>query len=123
MNTGAVRSQAHCPNQLTLPSCIGNVRSWLDVAVLPLVLSGFLALLAFGAVGHALAVAGRRRRNELAVLRVLGMTRRQSRMVVTTQATVLALIGLAFGVPLGIALGRTLWRAVADGTPLAYHPP
>jgi len=87
------------------------------------VLSGFLALLAFGAVGHALAVAGRRRRNELAVLRVLGMTRRQSRMVVTTQATVLALIGLAFGVPLGIALGRTLWRAVADGTPLAYHPP
>jgi len=94
-----------------------------DVAVLPLVLSAFLALLAFGAVGHALAIAVRRRRNELAVLRALGMTRRQSRMVVTTQATVLALIGLAFGVPLGIALGRTLWRAVADGTPLAYHPP
>jgi ABC-type antimicrobial peptide transport system permease subunit len=43
--------------------------------------------------------------------------------VVTTQATVLALIGLVFGVPLGIALGRTLWRVVAGSTPLAYHPP
>jgi len=94
-----------------------------DVAVLPLVLSGFLALLALGAVGHALAIAVRRRRSELAVLRALGMTRRQSRLVVTTQATVLALIGLVFGVPLGIALGRALWRVVADGTPLAYHPP
>jgi hypothetical protein len=94
-----------------------------DVAVLPLALSGFLALLALGAVGHALAIAVRRRRSELAILRALGMTRRQSRLVVTTQATVLALIGLVFGVPLGIALGRTLWRAVADGTPLAYHPP
>ena len=94
-----------------------------DVAVLPLVLSGFLALLAFGAVGHALAIAVRHRRHELAVLRALGMTRRQSRMVVATQATVLAVIGLAFGVPLGIALGRTLWRAVAYSTPLAYHPP
>jgi hypothetical protein len=94
-----------------------------DVAVLPLVLSGFLALLALGAVGHALAIAVRRRRSELAILRALGMTRRQSRLVVITQATVLALIGLVFGVPLGIALGRTLWRVVADGTPLAYHPP
>jgi MacB-like periplasmic core domain/FtsX-like permease family len=94
-----------------------------DVAVLLLVLSGFLALLALGAVGHALAIAVRRRRSELAVLRTLGMTRRQSRLVVTTPATVLALIGLVFGVPLGIALGRTLWRVVADGTPLAYHPP
>jgi hypothetical protein len=37
--------------------------------VLPLALSGFLALLAAGAVGHALTIAVRRRRHELAVLR------------------------------------------------------
>jgi hypothetical protein len=43
--------------------------------------------------------------------------------VVATQASVLALIGLAFGIPLGLILGRYVWRAVAGFTPLAYHPP
>jgi hypothetical protein len=94
-----------------------------DVAVLPLSLSVFLALLAIGAIGHALSIALRHRRHEIAVLRALGMTRLQSRMVLATQASVLALVGLVFGVPLGVALGRTLWRVVANFTPVAYHPP
>jgi hypothetical protein len=94
-----------------------------DVRVLPVVLGGFLALLAIGAVGHALATAVRRRRYEMAVMRALGLTRTQSRLVVVTQATVLAVVGLLFGVPLGLALGRTLWRLVAANTPLYYHPP
>ena len=57
------------------------------------------------------------------MLRALGLTRRQSRLVIVTQATLLAVIGLAFGIPLGIALGRTLWHAAANMTPLAYQPP
>jgi hypothetical protein len=94
-----------------------------DVAALPLALSAFLAVLAVGAVGHALSIAVRRRGHELAVLRALGLTRRQSRQVIITQASLLAVIGLAFGIPLGIALGRTLWHAAANITPLAYNPP
>src|SRR6266702_914705 len=94
-----------------------------DVAVLPLALSAFLAVLAVGAVGHALSIAVRRRGHELAVLRALGLTRRQSRQVIITQAGLLAVIGLAFGIPLGIALGRTLWHTAANMTPLAYQPP
>jgi hypothetical protein len=94
-----------------------------DVAVLPFALGAFLVLLAAGAVGHALVTAVHRRSSELAVLRALGMTRRQSRLVVVAQASVLAVIGLAFGVPLGLALGRLVWRLVALNTPLAYHPP
>ena len=93
------------------------------MAVLPLALAAFLALLALAAVGHALSSGVRRRRHELAVLRALGLTRRQSRLVIATQASLLALIGLAFGIPLGVALGRNLWRAAADMAPLAYHPP
>jgi hypothetical protein len=94
-----------------------------QVRELPAALGIFLAVLAMAAVGHALATAVRRRRHDVAVLRALGMTRWQSRGVVVTQATVLALVGLAFGVPLGIALGRTVWRVVADYTPLHYVPP
>ena len=102
---------------------VSQVQMVKDVAVLPLALSAFLAVLAVGAVGHALSIAVRRRGHELAVLRVLGLTRWQSRLVIVTQATLLAVIGLAFGIPLGIALGRTLWRAAADLAPLAYQPP
>ena len=94
-----------------------------DVAVLPLALAAFLTLLAIGAVGHALSSAVRHRRHELAILRALGLTRWQSRLVLATQATLLAVIGLAFGIPLGVILGRTLWRAAADLAPLAYQPP
>ncbi|HEV3066871.1 MAG TPA: FtsX-like permease family protein, partial [Streptosporangiaceae bacterium] len=94
-----------------------------DVSVLPLALGVFLALLATGAVGHALVIAVRRRRHELAVLRTLGLTSGQSRLVVVTQASVLAVIGLALGIPLGLAVGRAVWRLVANFTPLAYHSP
>jgi hypothetical protein len=94
-----------------------------QIRTLPVFLAGFLALLALGAVGHALATAARRRRHHVAVLRALGMTRTQSRVVVVTQASALALAGLLVGVPLGLALGRTVWRYVADTTPLFYVPP
>jgi len=94
-----------------------------QIRILPAFLAAFLAILALGAVGHALATAVRRRRHDVAVLRALGMTRTQSRWVVATQATVLAVVGLLVGVPLGVALGRTIWRYVADTTPLLYIPP
>ncbi|MGH8777232.1 MAG: hypothetical protein ACRDWI_19535 [Jiangellaceae bacterium] len=41
----------------------------------------------------------------------------------TTQATVLALVGLVAGIPLGVALGRTVWRSVADVMYVHYVPP
>jgi hypothetical protein len=94
-----------------------------DLRVLPTALGGFLALLALGAVGYALSTAVRRRGRELAVLRTLGLTGRQARLVIVTQATLLAVVGLAAGIPLGLAVGRAVWRVVADLTPLAYQPP
>ncbi|MGZ4625136.1 MAG: FtsX-like permease family protein [Kineosporiaceae bacterium] len=102
------------------PFAITQLRA---VQAFPLALAAFLALLALAAVGHALASAVRRRRHDIAVLRALGMTPRQSRAVVQTQAAVLAAVGLLLGVPLGVAAGRTLWRAVAGYTPLQYEPP
>jgi len=102
------------------PSRLAELR---QVQRLPLLLAGFLALLAVAAVGHAVATAVRRRRHDLAVLRAVGVTRRQTRAIVLIQGTLLAAVGLTFGVPLGFALGRTLWRSVADTTPIEYIPP
>jgi hypothetical protein len=107
----------------TPPPALPEVQLIKDLELLPLALGAFLALLALGAVGHALSIAVNRRRHELAVLRALGMTRTQTRMAVGTQASVLAVIGLTFGIPLGIALGRVIWRVVTGFTPLAYQPP
>jgi hypothetical protein len=109
--------------QFAPPDPLPEISQLRDVRVLPIVLGIFLGLLAVGAVGHALATAVRRRSHDLAVLRALGMTQWQCRWVVVTQATVLAIVGLVFGVPLGLAVGRSVWRAVADYTPLQYAPP
>jgi ABC-type antimicrobial peptide transport system permease subunit len=105
------------PDPLTELAVLRQVQS------MPIVLGCFLALLAIGAVGHALATAVRRRSLDIAVLRALGMTRWQSRGIVVTQASTLAIVGLVFGIPLGLALGRMLWRVVADYTPVQYAPP
>lgn len=102
------------------PQQLGEIQ---NVRVLPVVLGGFLVVLAIGASGHAVAATARRRRPDFAVLRAVGMTRGQARAVVITQASVLAVVGLLFGIPLGLALGRTLWRLVADITPLQYQAP
>jgi ABC-type lipoprotein release transport system permease subunit len=120
---GADPDSADTSELFNLPAAPSSLQEVEQVRTLPLFLAGFLALLAVGAVGHALATAVRRRRHDVAVLRAVGMTRMQSRGVVVTQATVLALVGLAAGVPLGVALGRTVWRYVADTTPLFYIAP
>jgi FtsX-like permease family protein len=108
---------------LERPDPLGEVGQLREVRRLPIFLGLFLVVLAIGAVGHALATAVRRRSHDLAVLRALGMTQRQCRGVVVTQATVLAAIGLAAGVPLGFAAGRSVWRVVADYTPIQYKAP
>lgn len=81
----------------------------------PASIAALLAALALIAVGHALVTAVRRRRSELALLKVLGFGRRQVRATVAWQATILGAVGLALGIPIGIILGRLLWQAVANG--------
>jgi ABC-type lipoprotein release transport system permease subunit len=94
-----------------------NVRS------LPKALAAFLALLGIGAVGHVLAMSVRRRRHDLAVLRAFGLFTWQAGACLLWQAITVALVGLAIGLPLGVAVGRWSWRWVADVTPLNYVAP
>ena len=50
--------------------------------LLPRLLAGFVVMLTIGATGYAIASTARRRRREVAVLQVLGLTRRQARATV-----------------------------------------
>jgi ABC-type lipoprotein release transport system permease subunit len=96
---------------------LGKLRS------LPLALGVFFALLASATVAHALVTTVRRRRQELAVLRSIGFTRRQAGIAIAWQATLLAVVGLVVGVPLGIVAGRVIWRWLAHSFPVVYVPP
>jgi ABC-type antimicrobial peptide transport system permease subunit len=99
------------------------VKSLDDVRSLPYALGVFFALLASATVAHALVTTVRRRRHELAVMRSIGLTRRQSRVAIAWQATIIAVIGIVIGVPLGIMTGRLVWRWLAHNLPILYVPP
>jgi ABC-type lipoprotein release transport system permease subunit len=79
----------------------------------PLALALAVAAGAVLSLALALLASVRQRRRELALLKTLGLTRRQVRAAVAWQASViLAVAGLA-GIPLGVAAGHWAWAAFA----------
>ena len=76
----------------------------------PVLLATLLALMGAAALAHALLLAVRDERRELAVLKTLGFTRGQVSATVAAHATTLVLLALAIGVPLGLAAGRWSWE-------------
>ena len=88
------------------PAQIVNYRT---VGSTPVILAVGLAAGAIVALGLTLAASVRRRRRDLALLKTLGFTQRQLAAAVAWQATVIGVIGITLGIPLGIVLGRQLW--------------
>jgi putative ABC transport system permease protein len=90
---------------------IGNIAR---LRPLPYVLAVLVAVLAAGSLAHALVVSLRRNRQQLAVLKAIGFTRRQVSAAVACQATTLAGLALVIGIPVGVLLARWGWYLVAD---------
>jgi hypothetical protein len=84
-----------------------------EVQSMPLLLGGFLGVLALATIAHLLITSVRRRRRDLAVLRTIGFTRAQVRSTVAWQAATLVTMALVIGVPVGIACGRLAWLIFA----------
>ena len=72
----------------------------------PLALALGLASAAVLSLAMTVLSSVRRRRHELALLKALGMTRRQVRAVIAWQTTLTLLIAVAIGGPVGIAVGQ-----------------
>jgi ABC-type lipoprotein release transport system permease subunit len=102
------------------PAGVSNLHTTRQV---PALLGALLALLGAGAVGHGLVMTLRRRRRDVAVLRALGMSGREVRAMLVWQATTVAFVGLALGIPLGILVGHETWRWLAASMPLEYVAP
>ena len=81
---------------------------------LPLILAGVVAGLAVAVLAQTLVTVVRRRRRDLAILKTLGFVRRQVLAAVAWQASTVAVVGLAVGLPLGVAAGRWAWTLYAE---------
>ena len=92
-----------------------KIRDLDRVRVVPAMMATVLALIAVAALAHLLLTSVRERRRELALLRTLGFSRWQLSASVGWHASVIAVGALLVGAPLGIALGRAVWRWYAGG--------
>jgi hypothetical protein len=101
------------------PAEIVNYKS---MGTMPVILAGGVAAGAVAGLGLALVASVRRRRRDLALLKTLGFTRRQLAGTVAWQSTVVAVVGLVIGVPLGIAAGRWLWIVFAHALSAVPEP-
>ena len=79
----------------------------------PLLFGVALSLFGAATMVHLLLVSVARRRREIGLLKSLGFVRRQVAAAVCWQASTVALIGIVIGAPIGIAVGRILWRVFA----------
>jgi hypothetical protein len=93
------------------PAEIVNYRT---MGAAPLILAAMLTAGAVVALALTLAVSVRRQTRDLALLKTLGLVRRQVVAVVIWQASIPVAIGTLAGVPLGIATGRYLWARFAS---------
>ena len=88
----------------------------------PVILAAGLAVGAVVALALTLIASVRRRRRDLALLKTLGFTSRQLSATIAWQASVIALVATAIGVPIGIAAGRQLWTLFARNIDAVPQP-
>ncbi len=79
----------------------------------PLILGFVLALFGAATLLHLLVVSVIRRRREMGLLKALGFVNGQIGATVLWQATTVVLVGTVVGLPLGIVVGRLIWKAFA----------
>ena len=77
-----------------------------DIADAPMIVAVIAALLGVGR--HCVRAVTHRasQQDDLAILRALGLRSSQTGWVITWQATILALISIVLGIPIGIVVGR-----------------
>src|SRR5205823_507343 len=100
-------------SQYSYPSRPGDVENLTSLRRFPPVLAGFTALLGIGVLANVLATTRRRRRTELATLRCIGLTPRQTGACVAWQGLCVTVVALGIGIPIGIIAGKMVWAAAA----------
>ena len=91
-----------------------TVNNYAAIDATPEILAGVLAVLGLAVLAQFVLASARRRRRDFALLKVLGMFRRELSAVAFWQVATVTAVALVVGVPLGIAGGRWAWQLFAD---------
>ena len=92
----------------------GSVDRLGEIGAIPAYLAGFLCILAAAAMLHQLTITLRRRRQDLAVARALGLTARRAASALTWQAMLTGIAGVTLGAMVGAIGGPLVWRITAE---------
>ncbi len=107
---------------IQLPALPEDLINFGRVDTAPAAVAGAMGLVAIATLVHALVSTVRRRRHDLAVLRVLGFTGRQVLTAVSWQATALVVAAAVPALMVGIAIGRFAWLRFADELRVVAEP-
>ena len=91
-----------------------TVTNYAAIDATPEILAGVLAVLGLAVLAQFILASAHRRRRDFALLKVLGMFRRDLSAVAFWQVATVTAVALVVGVPLGIAGGRWAWQLFAD---------
>jgi len=102
-----------------------GITSYTQIDRTPAVLATLLAILGTAVLGQFIVISGRRCRREFAILKTLGLLRRQVSSITAWQVSILTGLALLAGLPLGVAAGRWTWALFARdlGIPAAAITP
>jgi hypothetical protein len=115
------RSMSRICSAAQQPGCVitdqrpNGVADYARIDGTPTALAAVLAVLGLAVLGQFIVVSGRRRRRDFAILRTLGLTGRQVRVITAWQVSTVTGLALAAGIPLGVVAGHWSWRLFAGG--------
>ena len=107
-------TRAIAPIPVTSAALPRDLASFGRVDGLPIAVAAILGVMAGAVLVYTLLTAIRRRRRDLAVLKALGFLRRDVARTVIVQAMALSALALVIGLPVGVLLGRFVWRRFVD---------
>jgi hypothetical protein len=125
------RSMSGTCRAIEEPACVvtdqrpNGVVDYARIDAVPEALAAVLAVLGLAVLGQFIVVSGRRRRRDFAILKALGLTRRQVRVITAWQVSIVTGLALAAGIPLGVAAGHWTWAVFAGslGIPADFVMP
>jgi predicted lysophospholipase L1 biosynthesis ABC-type transport system permease subunit len=101
------------------PACVvtdqrpNGVTDYARIDAVPEALAAVLAVLGLAVLGQFIVVSGRRNRLDFAILKALGLTGRQVRMITAWQASTVTGLALAADILLGVVAGHWTWEVFA----------
>jgi ABC-type lipoprotein release transport system permease subunit len=122
---GTAALARHAQQNQSTPTVPTALVSFGESANFPLLVAIVVAVCGLATLAHLLAVSVTRRRKESGLLKSLGLSRGQLAAIVFWQAATVAIVGVAVGIPLGLAVGRVIWTTFAANlgvVPVAIIP-